>query len=156
MFGDGLAYRGILGFFVLMALGATVFAGFGLHTILTGGTTDGQVETDELGAFACETFDGDPEVGHDREVDLTVLGDSRIDSVNSTATEAGDRIEIAVDGDILDTSARHADGTEVAVEREAGLVVIEQESAEPFRLWIDSVDEDATVVRSQLDICPPA
>jgi len=158
MFGDGLAYRGLLGFFALMALLATVFGGFGVYTILTGGTTDGQVESNKLGEFDCETFDGDPAVGHqaDYGTDRTVLGDSRLESFNTTDTGDGYRINITVEGAVLGVSASQADGTPVSVARDDNRISIEREDATPFRLWIDSVDDEATVTRSQLDICPPA
>lgn len=155
---EGFAYRAILGFVALMALGATVAGGVGLYTVLTGGTTDGQVEVDELGALDCEAFDGDPEVGHETDygIDRTVLSGSRLESVESTDIDGGLRIEIAVEGGILGVSASQADGTPVPVERNESRIVIERVDTTPFRVWIDSVDQDATVARSQLDICPPA
>lgn len=158
MFDDGLGYRGMLVFFVLIAVGATAFGGFGVYTVLTGGTTDGQVETSKLGAFECETFDGDQAVRHqaDYGTDRTVLGDSRLESFTATDTGDGYRINITVEGAILGVSASQADGTPVSVTRDTNRISIEREAATPFRLWIDSVDDEATVTRSQLDICPPA
>lgn len=157
MFGDGIAYRGILGFFILTALAATLFGGFGVYTILTGGTTDGQVENSALGDFDCESFAGDPAVRHqaDYGTDRTVLGDSRLESFNTTDIDDGVQITMTVEGAVLNASASRADGTPVSVTREGNRVTVVREDATPFRVWIDSVDEDATVVRSQLDICPP-
>jgi len=155
-----LGYRALVGLMAAAALGAVIFGGYGLYTTLTGGTTDGTVEVDVLGEYDCEQFDGDPEVAHNNSygVQRTFLSGSVIDSFNQT--QEGDRLRLTfdVDGGVLGTSARRADGTEVPVEnrQEESRVVVVLEDRSPFRLWIDSVSDEATVTRTQLDVCPPS
>lgn len=153
------AYRALLLLLAVGAVGATIFGGYGLYTVLTGGTTDGTVAIDALGEYDCEEFDGDPEVIHNASygVDRTLLGGSVLESFNHS--REGDRLRLVfdVDGGVLGTSASRPDGTEIPVEQVQGedRVVVELSDPAPLRLWIDSVSEDATVARTELDICPP-
>lgn len=152
-------YRVILGLLATAAVVAVIFGGVGLYTVLTGGTTDGSVAIDVLGEYDCESFDGDPEVAHNSSygVDRTLLGGSAIESFNHSRD--GDRLRLVfdVDGGVLGTSATRPDGTEIPVEQIQGedRVVVDVADPGPLRLWIDSVSEDATVSRTELDICPP-
>jgi hypothetical protein len=153
------AYRVIVGFLALMAVVAVAAGGVGLYTVLTGGTGDGTPETDVLGEYACEEFDADPAVGHNSSygVDRTLLGGSAIASVNASVTDGGLRMRIDVNGGILSASASRPDGAAVPVEQVEGAdrLVIETPDPGPFRLWIDSVSDEAVVTRTQLDVCPP-
>lgn len=159
MFGDSFAYKAVLGFVALLGVAAILFSGFGIYTVLTGGV-DGAEEPDVLGEFECETFDADPAIAHESpyDVERTVLSPTEIESANGSVTaDGGLWLELDVDGELLDASARRIDGSELAVEQvddETRLVVTDSDPV-PFRMWIDSVDEDGTVVRSQLDICVP-
>jgi len=152
-------YRAAIAFMVIMAGGAVLFGAFGLYTVLTGGTTDGATGVDVLGEYDCGSFDGDPEVRHNSSygIEQTLVSASAIESVNATENGSGLRMEVVVDGGIVGASASRADGTPVPVEQsdDEQRVVVESPNTEPFRLWIDSVSEEATVVRTQLDICPP-
>jgi hypothetical protein len=152
-------YRTLLVVLAVGAVGATIFGGYGLYTVITGGTTDGSVAIDALGEYDCEEFDGDPEVIHNASygVDRTLLGGSVLESFNHSRD--GDRLRLVfdVDGGVLGTSASRPDGTEIPVEQvqEESHIVVELSDPAPLRLWIDSVSEDATVTRTELDICPP-
>ena len=107
------AYRALLVLLAVGAVGATIFGGYGLYTVLTGGTTDGTVAIDALGEYDCEEFDGDPEVIHNASygVDRTLLGGSVLESFNHS--REGDRLRLVfdVDGGVLGTSASRPDGT---------------------------------------------
>ena len=152
-------YRALLVLLAAGAVGATIFGGYGLYTVITGGTTDGSVAIDALGEYDCEEFNGDPEVIHNASygVDRTLLGGSVLESFNHSRD--GDRLRLVfdVDGGVLGTSASRPDGTEIPVEQvqEESHIVVELSDPAPLRLWIDSVSEDATVTRTELDICPP-
>jgi hypothetical protein len=152
-------YRTLLVVLAVGAVGATIFGGYGLYTVITGGTTDGSVAIDALGEYDCEEFDGNPEVIHNASygVDRTLLGGSVLESFNHSRD--GDRLRLVfdVDGGVLGTSASRPDGTEIPVEQvqEESHIVVELSDPAPLRLWIDSVSEDATVTRTELDICPP-
>lgn len=154
-----LGYRAAMGFMVVVAVGAVAFGAFGLYTIVTGGTTDGTPEIDVLGEYACESYDGDPEVRHNSSygIEQTLVSGSAIDSVNTTNLGDGLRMEFDVDGGVVGASGSRADGSAVTVEQvgDEGRVVVETSNREPFRIWIDSVSQEGTVVRTQLDICPP-
>jgi hypothetical protein len=154
-----LAYRAILAVLAVGALAAAVFGAYGLYTVLTGGTTDGSVTVDVLGEYDCEEFGGDPEVAHNSSygVDRTLLSGSVIDSFEASDTEDGLRLEFAVDGGVLGASAARPDGTELPVSQleDENRVVVELPDRSPVRVWIDSVSEEATVTRTQLDVCPP-
>jgi len=153
-------YRALVGLMAAAALGAVIFGGYGLYTVLTGGTTDGTVDVNVVGEYDCEQFNGDPEVAHNTSygVERTFLGGSVIDSFNQTRDGDSLRLTFVVDGGVVGTSARRADGTEIPVEnrQEESRVVVVLEDRSPFRLWIDSVSDEATVSRTQLDICPPS
>jgi hypothetical protein len=153
------AYRALLVLLAVVAAGATIFGGYGLFTVLTGGTTDGTVAIDALGEYDCEEFDGDPQVIHNASygVDRTLLGGSVLDSFNHSREGDQLRLVFDIDGGVLGTSASRPDGTEIPVEQVQGenRVVVELSDPAPLRLWIDSVSEDATVARTELDICPP-
>ena len=156
---DSWGYRIFVGGLAFFGITAVIVSSVGVYTVLTGETAEGPPEIEELGAFDCEEFDGDPAVPHgDRHgVDRTLLGGSALVAVNETTTDAGFRIVFVVDEQLLEASASRTDGSTVPVKRvdEENRVIVEDTDTDPFRLWIDTVDDDATVSRTQLDICPP-
>lgn len=156
---DSWTYRIFVGTLMLFGLVAIIASAVGVHTVLTGGTAEGPPEVEELGAFGCEEFDADPPVPHgdSHGAERTLLSGSVLVAVNGTTTDEGFRIVFVVDEQLLETSASRADGSTVPVERidEENRVIVEGTDTTPFRLWIDTVDDDATVSRTQLDICPP-
>jgi len=151
------AYRALIVAVAVMGAGALVVSSVGLYTILTGGTTDGTPAVDVLGEYDCESFDGDPGVAHNASygVDRTLLSGNEIESANVSAAGDGFRMELTVAGGVLGASASDPNGTAVPVEvfGDDDRIVLEHDG--PARLWIDSVSEDATVTRTQLDVCPP-
>lgn len=157
MSGSNTLYRALFAVFSIFAISAVAMGGFGLYVVLTGGTTDGQAEVDVLGGFACEEFDGDLEIAHepDYEVERTVLSGTEIESFEAEAVGDGYRFNVTVAGELLDASARRADGQELPVEQDGTGLVIETNTSTPFRLWVDNIAEESTVTRTQLDICPP-
>ncbi len=153
--GFSFLYRGVMAAVVLFALGAVVVGSIGIYTVLTGGTdTD---DPDVLGAYECEAFDGDLEMAHEAEygTEREIQTAHEVDSFETTVTDAGMDVELGMAGGLLNASARAADGTVLPVEQSDERVVVRADDASPFRLWVDSVTEDGTVTRSQLDICPP-
>jgi hypothetical protein len=158
MFDDDSLYRALLAVFGLFAVGAVIMGTVGLYTVLIGGTTDGDTESDLLGEFVCEEFEADPEIVYasDYDVERTELSGVEVESFEPDRTDGRYRFELAVAGRVLDASAARADGTPLPVDmRDSDRVVVEVDGTAPFRLWIDSVAEDSTVTRTRLDICPP-
>ncbi len=151
-------YKALLGLMAVVALLATIFGFGGLFVVLTGGTVDGDPGADVLGEYDCETFDGDPEVAHEAgyELEVTLVDGTEIESFNGTSTDGGVRVEIEMQGELLNASARGPDGTVVPLQQDAdgNRVVVDRDGPEPFRLWVDSVSPDAAVTRTKLDICP--
>lgn len=154
---NGTMYRAFLAIFGAFAIGAVLMGSYGLFVVLTGGTTDGQVETDVLGAFDCDEFAGDLEMAHepDYEVERTVLSGTEIESFEAVAAGEGYRYTVTMAGELLDASARRADGRALTVEQAGTAVRFETTTTTPFRLWIDTIAEEATVTRTRLDVCPP-
>lgn len=156
MFDEESGYRLFLGFLALVGLGALAFGAFGLYMVLSGGTDGGQAASIPDG-FECDTFHGDPDVGHEAAYGITrntTLG--AVVSINGSTTAEGFELTIEMaDPSILNASGRQADGTPVPVEiRENNRIVVAHNETNPFRLWIDTAEE-GTITRSQLDICPP-
>lgn len=155
---SNILYRGLFLVLGIVALSAVAVGVIGLYATLTGGTNAGD-EPSILEEFECERFEGDPAMPHDSDFDdpRTVRGDSRLAAFNTTATDAGVRIEVRTNGPLINASASEADGTVVPVERfpdEDRIVITERETT-PFRLFIDSVDDNGAV-RTVIDICPPS
>jgi hypothetical protein len=145
----------LLAFLAIIGLGATLVGFFGVYAVLTGSgdTTTASVPD----AFECDRFDGDPEVGHPAAYGIGINASTgELESIDATTTDEGFELELNVsDPEVLNASARHADGRRVPVSEENGLVSITHDSSDPFRIWIDSAD-GGTITRSELDICPPA
>lgn len=154
--GASIAYRAVM--ITILGLGGiAVMAGLaGTFVVLTGGLDDGE-EFDVLGGFDCETFDSDPQVVHDADyaVERQVLTPTEVAVFDGTVTDDGVEIVLETDGVFLDASANEPDGTPIPVQTHENGVVVERDTTEPFRLWVDSVAEDGTVTRMQLDLCSP-
>jgi hypothetical protein len=154
MFGDGGRYQMFLAVIAVLGLGAVAFSFVGLFMVLTGGGS-GDVAS-VPGAFECDRFDGDPDIGHGAaygtDVNATV---GAFESVDGGVTDGGFELRFNVsDPSVLNASARQADGTPVPVEVRNTTVLVADNDTAPFRLWIDSA-ERGVITRSELDICPP-
>lgn len=155
MIGDR-AYNAFTLGMVVFGLIAVAFSSVGLYMMFVGSADSGPEQV-ELGEFACEEFDGDPEIAHDADyrVTRTLRGTSQIDSINATDTGGGVRLAITVSGEFLNGSASSPGGTNVPVRTPSdGPDIVIETTETPFRLWIDNID-DSTVTRTQLDICRP-
>jgi hypothetical protein len=150
-----VAYNGIL--FVAFGFGliAVAVGVGGLFLVLTGGT-NGDGGSDVPGEFECESFEGDPAVGHEVPyvVDSTVRSAGAIETFNGSVNESSVEIELQVTGELLNAFARTADGTNISVTQANNTVRVTRAERSPFRLWVDRLSQN--VVRTQLDICPPA
>lgn len=150
-------YRGLFLVFGVFAVAAVAVGVFGLVTVLTGGTGD-TTQSDGLGEFACESFDGDPALAHDSEFEnpSIISGASEIERLDTNRTDSKWELDIHMAGPLINASASETDGTVVAVERfpDENRVRITDRDTTPFRLFIDSIS-DGTAVRTQIDICPP-
>jgi hypothetical protein len=155
---DRKTYQVLLSLAFIVGFAAIAFSAFGLFTVLTGGTTSGPVDADVLGEYTCDAFGGDPEPAHDPdyEVEQTLLGGTEIAEFNLTETEAGVRVAVTTEGRLLAGSARRPDGTNVTVRAVEGdnRLVVEHGDTTPFRLWVDSIGEESTITRTELDVCP--
>lgn len=156
-----LAFTAILVVFALIGLGAVLVGFGGLFVVLTGGTADGgQPEIQQLAEadLQCDSFDDDPDVGHEGSVASVDQTGALLDDVNRIPDN--DNLLIAMRGRVVDASAVQADGTPLNVTVGEDSAVVENgTTSPPYRVWIDSVDEqgavqEGSVVRSQLDICP--
>jgi hypothetical protein len=126
----------------------------GLYTVLT---SNGDADFASLPeGFECETFNGDPDVGHEAAYGITINTSlSAIDTVEGGPTETGFELAFNVsDPSVLNVSARQADGTPVPVEVQNTTVTVTHNDTSPFRLWIDSA-RSGTITRSEIDVCPP-
>ena len=158
MTGDGRAYRVLVAGVGLVGLVAVAFGIAGLYAVLTGGPADEPAGADVLGDLSCESFDGDPDIAHeaDYDVERTLVDGSELAAVEASTNGSTVRMEVTVEGELLNASARTADGRVLAVERleDDDRVVIAAPDGEPFRLWVDSLAADATVTRTRLEVCP--
>lgn len=154
--GGNLAYRAVM--LAIVAVGAVaVVAGIAGTFFALTGSLDGGEEYDILGEYECEEFDGDPQVVHetDYEIERQVLNPSEVSDFHTSATGEGVNITLETKGVLLDASANEPDGQLIPVDTADDAVVVQRNTTQPFRLWVDSVAEDGTVTRMQLDICPP-
>lgn len=157
MSGGRWLYRVVFAAVVVVGLGAVAIGAAGLYTIFLGDPPDPAADRELLGKFGCEAFDADPAVAHDSTygVDRTIVSGDEIDAFETTVRSDGYRIRATVSGGLLGASASTTDGTEIPVEQTDETIVIEHDTDRSFRLWIDSVSQDAVVTRTQLNICPP-
>ena len=156
--GRSLAYRAVMIGVAGIGIVAIAAGLAGTFVALTGGF-DGGEEFDVLGEYECDTFDADPGVVHesDYEIQRQVLDPSEVSEFDGSTTDEGLSLTLETNGVLLAASANEPDGRpiDVGVDRDDDRVLLERETTEPFRLWVDSVAEDGTVTRMQLDICPP-
>lgn len=160
--GDGVipdtAYRAVMIGVLLLGILAVAVGVGGALVALTGGT-DTEERTDVLGEFACEEFDGDPERPSESQYDVerTLLSPTEIEAFEGAVSGGRLTAELEVAGGLLGASGLTADGDSVTVDVDSdeNRVTVESDDAVPVRLWVDSVTEDGTVTRSQVDICPP-
>lgn len=150
----GIAYRVVM--LSVFALGgiAVVVGIAGTFIVLTGGPDS--EEFDVLGEFECNSFDADPQVVHDTNyaVERDVLNPTEVASFNGSVTDSRVELSLNTTGALLEASGNQPDGTPILVETVNNSVLVERNTTAPFRLWVDSVNEDGTVTRMQLDICP--
>ena len=130
---------------VLGIAGIAVGVG-GLYLTLTASDTPPDRGAEALGAFGCEPGD--------REARSGPASDYGVDRVVAD----GARLNLTVAGELLNAStSRFAGGPETPpnVTLRGGAVVVTDPERSPFRLRIDAVSADGTVVRTELDVCPP-
>lgn len=153
-----ILYRGIFAVVAIVSLAAVAVGVGGLYTILTGGTDTADAAS-MLGEYQCEEFDGDPEMPHESEIGnpFTVRGDSQLESFNTSTVDSGVEIELETVGPLINASAARSDGTTLTVDRfpDENRLVVTAPDRTPFRLFIDSLNEEGSAVRTELDICPP-
>jgi len=132
----------------------------GLYLTLTSSDAPPEQGVEALGAFGCEPADREvrsaPDAGY---VERVVTSGERIESVNGSETAGELRLNLTVGGELINASAsRFAGGPDdpPSVTRMGSVVVVVDTERAPFRLWIDAVDDDGTVVRTEVDVCPPA
>ncbi|MFB6229141.1 MAG: hypothetical protein ABEH88_11425 [Halobacteriales archaeon] len=159
MFGDSTGSRIIAVAVGLLGVGALVVGAGGLYVTLTASDDPPERGAGVLGEYGCEPADRDVRsVPDSSNIERTVLKGDRIESVNTSDSAAGARLNLSMEGSLLNVSAtRFSDGPEeqpnVTVDGDTILVTDPQRA--PFRLWIDEV-ADGTVIRTELDVCPPA
>ena len=158
MAGDGRTYRVLVAGVGLLGLVAVALGAAGLFAVLTGGPADEPAGEDVLGDLACESFDGDPAVAHeaDYDVERTLVDGSELVAAESSMNGSTVRVAVLVEGELLNASARTEDSRTLAVERfeDDDRAVIAAPEGDPFRLWVDSLADDATVTRTRLEVCP--
>jgi hypothetical protein len=160
MFGDSTASRIAAAAVALLGVAGLVIGMGGLYFTLTASDEPPDRGADVLGEYGCEPADRDvrsvPDTG---VVERTVTNGDRIDSVSTSEPAAGVRLNLSMEGSLFNVSAtRFSDGPEdppnVTVDGEA--IIVTDPRRAPFRLWIDEVADDGTIVRTELDVCPPA
>jgi len=150
------AYIGMGAAFLVIALGAMAFGVWGMYTIATGGTGEGESTGADIEAFECsdEAFSGDPEFPGepDHETDREILSANEVGSVNASVDDGTYVFEITMEGTLLDAWATYEDGAELPVTVTDEYVTVETQSDDPYRLWIDNAADGIT--RTELTICP--
>jgi hypothetical protein len=160
MFGDGAGSRIAAAGVALLGIAGLVVGVGGLYLTLTASDELPDRGADVLGEYGCEPADRDVRSVPDTAiVERTVTDGDRVDSVSTSEPAAGARLNLSMEGSLFNVSAtRFSDGPDdppnVTVDGEAILVTDSQRA--PFRLWIDGVTDDGTIVRTELDVCPPA
>jgi hypothetical protein len=151
-----IAYRAVV--LAVFGLGSLAVVGglAGTYVALTGGLGGGE-EFDVLGAYECETFEGDPAVVPETEyaIEREVLTPTEVATFNGTVDGETVRVTLETTGPLLAATANQPDGRVIPVQTEEDTLTVARNSTEPFRLWVDAVGEEGTVTRMRLDICPP-
>jgi hypothetical protein len=144
---------------VLLGVGAVAVGAGGLYVTLTASDEPPDRGAEPLGEYGCEPANRDvrsvPDSGI---VERTVADGSRIESVSVSDPAAGTRLNLTVEGTFLNASASRFrsgpdDPPNVTVDGSA--ITVTDPRRAPFRLFVDAVDDDGTVVRSEIDVCPP-
>lgn len=153
---SNLAYRAVMLSIILLGGIAFVVGVAGTFVVLTGGTDQDQTAA-VLGEYACETFEEDPQVVHktDYEIERRVLSPTLVSAFNTTEGTQAVNLSVKTEGPLLAASANTPAGRPITIETRKDRAYINRTSTAPFRLFIDTVSEDGTVTRMQLDICPP-
>jgi len=152
--GYGSSYSAIL--FGTAAVGAVALAvGLGGTFVALTGGGDGPSPAG-LDGFVCESFDGDPDVTRQSTytVERQVVSPAEVSSFDGTVRKANVSIVLETAGPLLEAWATAPTGRPIGVETRGDQVRIDRTTTAPFRLWVDSVSEDGTVTRMQLDLCP--
>jgi hypothetical protein len=163
MWGDSPSSRIIAAAVVLFGVVGVVVGTGGLYLTLTASDEPPDEPPDRgvevLGEYGCEPADRDVRhVPNASRVEQTVTNGDRIESVNTSEPAAGARLNLSVEGLVINESvSRFDDGPDDRpnVTGDGEAVTVTDPLRAPFRLWIDAVDEDGTVVRTELDVCPP-
>lgn len=160
MWGEGSGARILAAAVVLLGVAGVVVGAGGLYLTLTASDEAPDRGADVLGAYGCEPADREvrsvPDAGY---VEQRVTDGERVETVNASERGGEARLALTVGGELLNASAsRFAGGPAEppAVVARNGTVVVADPDRAPFRLWIDAVAGDGTVVRTELDVCPPA
>jgi hypothetical protein len=159
MFGEGSTSRIIAATVVLFGVVGVVVGTGGLYLTLTASDEPPERGAGVLGEYGCEPADRDVRSVPDASrIERTVTSGDRVESIETSDPAAGARLNLSVEGSLLNTSAsRFVDGPDYPpnVTVEGGTIIVTDPRRAPFRLWIDAVAEGGTVVRTELDVCPP-
>lgn len=160
MFGDSSGYRIITVAVALLGIAGVVIGTGGLYLTLTASDEPPERGAEVLGEYGCEPADRDVRFVPDTAVvERTVTDGDRIESVNTSESAAGGRLNLSMEGSLFNVSAtRFSDGPEDPpnVTTDGETIVVTDPQRAPFRLWIDEVAEGGTITRSELDVCPPS
>lgn len=146
----------------LFGVAGVVVGTTGLYLSLTGPDPHPERGATVLGEYACEPADREAGSGPDASygIDGVVPRADEVSAVGTNRTTPGPELTVVVEGRVLDAATgRFGDpprgpGPNATVENDTRVVVADA-GAEPFRLWIDSVTAGGSVVRTELDVCPP-
>lgn len=159
MWSDNLWRRTGFAVFALLGIAAVAFGLTGLYFTLAGDSQPPERGADVLGEFACEPADRSVGFDHEAsyEVESVIPRGDEVESVNGTTTDTGFRLNLTVGIEVLNVSASRFDGSgsPTLVAADGNVLTLTDENTEPFRLRIDSVSERGSVIRTELDVCPP-
>ncbi len=159
MFGNNPGSRIITIAVALLGIAGIIVGTGGLYLTLTASDEPPDRGAEVLGEFGCEPADRDVRSVPDSDVvEQTLTNGDRVVSVNTSESATGARLNLSMEGSLFNVSAtRFSDGPENPpnVTTDGGTIVVTDPERAPFRLWIDEVAEDGTVIRSELDVCPP-
>ena len=160
MWGKGPGSRILAAAVVLLGVAGVAMGAGGLYLVLTASDEPPERGAEVFGAYGCEPADREVRSVPDADyVERSVTSGERVESVNAADAGGEVRLNLTVGGEVLNASASRfvggpAEPPEVTVTN--GTVAVTDPERAPFRLWIDAVSRDGTVVRTELDVCPPA
>jgi hypothetical protein len=159
MWGEAPGSRIVTAAVVLLGVAGILIGTGGIYYTLTASDAQPERGAETLGAFGCEPVDREARsVPNADFVERLVTSGEEIESVGTSDSEAGARLTLTVGGELLNASAsRFAGGPQEPpnVSRREDTVIVTDPERAPFRLWIDAVSGGGTVVRTELDVCPP-